>query len=101
MGTERAYRVIEIGCSALLGIALLSAGLIPFITGLVLLSRGDIASSMPPLLIPLAVGAVLFFAAKTGPSAAKEWDERIAALLRKVADLLDATIDSPADVGSP
>ena len=76
-----------------------------FITGLVLLSRGYIASAMPDLLIPVGAGVLFWYAAKAsrrkGDTADKAWDEARTRLLRKVADTIDATIDSPATASAP
>ena len=73
-----------------------------FITGLVLLSRGYIASAMPPLLIPVAGGALYWLIVKAYPRKwRKDRDDSSARLLKKVAGLLDATIDSPASADAP
>jgi hypothetical protein len=73
-----------------------------FITGLVLLSRGYIASAMPDLLIPLPFGVLLWLAVKAGRRTPDNaWDEARARLLWKVTRLIDATVDVPDAAGSP
>jgi hypothetical protein len=73
-----------------------------FITGLVLLSRGHIASALPDLLIPVAGGALYWLIVK---AYSRKWPKdragSSARLLEKVAGVIDATIDSPASAGSP
>lgn len=90
------------GCTAVLYAVVTPLVLLGvFIAGLVLLSRGYFASAMPPLLIPVAGGAIFWYLAKRHR---QTWrparDDSSARLLGKVAGLLDATIDSPARAGS-
>jgi hypothetical protein len=77
-------------------------GLGVFITGLVLLSRGYIASALPDLLIPVAGGAIFWYFGR--PHWRTWWlarDDSSDRLVRKVAGLLDATTEVPGAAGSP
>ncbi len=67
-----------------------------FIAGLGLLSSGHVASALPVLLIPAALGGIFWHVVKANRRTPGEaGDDSSARLLKKVAGLLDATIDVP------
>jgi hypothetical protein len=89
----------QVGCLIAAGFLLFCAGF--HIAGVVQLASGHIASGLPLLLVPVAVANGVIFMVISINKMPTPGDEASAALMRKVARLLNATVDYPDKAAAP
>jgi hypothetical protein len=89
----------QVGCLiATVGLLMCAVSLI---IGVVKLASGHIASGLPPLLIPIPVAAGVVYLIISFRKMPDPGDEASAKLMRKVARLLNATVDYPDEAPAP